>query len=240
MSKKNQIQDIRPDCTFENYRPQNDNQTAAAKNLGSLAQSLVDNRTMFPPAPTSRAFGAAARPSPFPNGMIVFLHGTPGTGKSHLVEALVNKLKADAPEVAQDIYFYRGDLHYPILDGSDNLHLDYGHKPIIVADDLFSQKQSLSDANSSDYKSLSAFMTMVYEKRCLVIMSSNFSLAEELVPFLRQHDTVGRITSRMEELIGGRGFSVDTSGPDYRSKIAAELKKTQQPGELNPFASFKP
>lgn len=240
MSGKNQIQDIRPDCTFANYVAQNENQTSAAQHLQSLTQLLVDNRGMFASASTSRSFGAAARSSPFPNGMIVFIHGTPGTGKTHLVEAVVNKLKSEAPEVLDDVFFYRGELQYPILDGSDNLHLDYGHKSIIMLDDLYANKQSLNHADSADYKRISAFLTMVYEKRCLVIVSSNFSMADEMVPFIKKHDQIGRLSSRVEELMGGRGFSIDTSGPDYRVKIAAEMKKTQAPGQLNPFALLKP
>ncbi|QQG36231.1 MAG: hypothetical protein HYS17_00105 [Micavibrio aeruginosavorus] len=241
MGGKNQIQDIRPGSTFSNYAPQNENQKTAASNLRALAQSFVDNKALFAggAAALSPSFGHVAKPSPFPDGMIIFLHGTSGTGKSHLIEAVINQLKDDAPEILPSIYFYRGKLHYPVLDGSDNMHLDYERKPIIVVDDLFADKQSLQQADSSDYKTLSTFLTMVYEKKCLAVMSSNFSLADELLPFLQRHDRIGRITSRVQELVGGRGFSVDTSGPDYRVKLAEDMQRSQKRNQMNPFASLK-
>jgi len=203
---QNLVGQSRPSSLFSTYQPQTDSQQEALTRLVSLADAASRKLQALP-----------GRPHPFSNGRIVFISGPTGVGKSHLVEAFINDLAEKELEVAKTVFLFRGDFTSRNVSGLDQ----FGNCPIVVIDDLYAKYQSIEQVHGgTDIKILMQLVTMVYEDRRLVIITSNFPLMQGISEKIRQEDQIGRVTSRLNELMANSGELV-IEGADYREKLAA-------------------
>ena len=89
---ENHVKNIRPNATFAAYQPQTAEQQKALEYTRGLAEYLVSISAEF-----------NANSSPFADAMMIVLAGAPGTGKSHLLEAIANHVAKEAPPVLDHV-----------------------------------------------------------------------------------------------------------------------------------------
>lgn len=209
MYSDNKISQVRPGSTFEAFEVYDPEQQKVVDLLTKVADQLV-----------ARADRVARDEFPFDNGKVLFLWSEPGFGKTHLVEAFVNRVKAARPELLKRMVLSRGRFYFD-FQINDN---PYG-VPIVIVDDMFHDKQSVADLHpATELASFMKFVTMVYERRVLAIVTSNFSLLQGgIVDRVKAVDKVGRIVSRMEELLSASG-EIHLSGKDFRKELASRRK----------------
>lgn len=92
--------------------------------------------------------------------------------------------------------------------------------PIIVFDDVYCDRNAIAEIDNFDIKSFMELTMLAYERRALVIMSSNFPLKAALMDRVARVDKLGRVVSRLKEMMSLSGELV-IDGPDYREIIAA-------------------
>jgi predicted ATPase len=207
MNRGNCVGAVRPESTFERYQPQTPAQREARLQLQRLADGLVAHEAAI-----------LASEHPFPRARLIFLWGTPGTGKTHLVEALINRVREKAPRLlhAHKLHLSRNDF---TLEHVANVST-YEDAPIVVIDDLWSAHASLDRLNTVDLRCFIAFVSSIYDRRTLVLATSNFAILDGILPLVRKQDPLGRATSRLDELLAGSG-EIHLEGPDHR-RIHAE------------------
>ncbi len=226
---ENHIRQIRPESTFENFKVYDPRQQQVLDTMQGLAHQIVEN-----------ADAIAGQEYPFPYGQMIFLWSEPGHGKSHLLEAFARYILENAPELLDSLYLARGDFTLRHI-GSVNL---YGKCPIVLIDDLFAEYQSTSALNvHTDLICLMNYLTAVYERRTLVIATSNFPMLSPakiaqvgIIQRIAEVDKVGRTLSRCKELLATAG-EMHLAGHDYRDDIAKERKDGLRRVKLRlPFA----
>lgn len=207
---ENKIQEVRPGSTFENFTPSTDSQSQVQELLQGLAQQVIEAKDTI-----------ATQTQPFGDACLIFLYGEPGRGKTHLVEAFVNELKAAAPEVFARMVLSRDRLYLDYLYSSN----PYGDAPIVIVDDLFHDKKSVSDLHpGGDIAAFMKFITDMYNHKRLVIVTSNFALVKGgILARIKEEDKVGRTVSRAAEVLSGAG-EFELLGPDYREELAKQRR----------------
>jgi chromosomal replication initiation ATPase DnaA len=208
--RENKIEEVRPGSTFENFTPSTDSQSQVQELLQGLAQQVIEAKDTI-----------ATQTQPFGDACLIFLHGKPGRGKTHLVEALVNEIKAAAPKVFARMVLSRGRLYFD-FQVNDN---PYGDAPIVIIDDMFHDKQSVKDLHpATELTAFMKFITDLYNHKRLVIVTSNFGLVKGgILDRIKEEDKVGRTVSRAAEVMSGAG-EFELLGPDYREELAEQRR----------------
>lgn len=201
----NSIGHIREQSTFENFEPQNNAMKDLVSWLQRLAWSIAEmvNKTEEFSLPSARLVG---------------ISGRTGLGKTHLSEAFIAEIQKNIKGENMSDWTRRNVM----LCRDFNLHHAnrfFDEYQIVVLDDLFSDEQSLAKVGDYHIGQLAAFIQQAYELRKLVIISSNFSLAE-IAEQINKIDTIGRIKSRLAELLAGWKRDFPLSWEDYRPKLA--------------------
>jgi hypothetical protein len=83
---------------FETFKPYEESMVVALTRIQKLANIFI-----------SMAETIATEKYPFQHSQILILWSEPGRGKTHLIEALINKLKDETP-MALDGIFYQGRI----------------------------------------------------------------------------------------------------------------------------------
>jgi chromosomal replication initiation ATPase DnaA len=220
MFTENHIDQVRPGSTFDSYRPSTPQQAKARNLLLEVAKQLRANVKKFAELPPAK-YGERTH-SPFPKAGLISLWGGTGTGKTHLMEALVNYQKQAAPAVYSEICLSRKDF---TIDNMVRPNA-YEGKPVVLVDDLYSKEQGLQDLSSHDIKVFMEWVGAIYESRRLVILTSNFSILgpNGIEKKVKEMDKIGRVTSRLTEMLAG-AKEAHVDGPDHRliSKMSDEV-----------------
>jgi len=149
---------------------------------------------------------------------MIILWGNPGVGKTHLQEAIVNHIAQVNPAVLARLYLSRYDFTLENLSSA----FSYGGCPVILIDDMYARHQSVESLHpNTDLDSFKKFISRVYENRCLVIVTTNFQFKDGILQRVKSIDKIGRVTSRMNELMACSG-EIHLKGPDYRCILADE------------------
>ncbi len=206
MSHGNCVGAARPGSTFERYEPETAAQREAHIQFQRLADGLIANEAAI-----------LASEHPFPAAKLIFLWGAPGTGKTHLVEAIINRVRHRAPKLllANKLYLARKDFtleHVAMVS-------TYERAPVVIVDDMWNTHASVDRLHSVDVQCFSDFVFSIYERRTLVLVTSNFPIMAGILPIVKQYDPAGRAVSRLSELLAGSG-EMHLEGPDYRQVLA--------------------
>lgn len=208
--EKNVIKEVREESTFANFKAKNATQRRVLGRLQTLAEGIIE-----------RAEDILTKEYPFSYGQMIFIWGPPGRGKSHLVEAIVNHIRQNKPELLGKIYFSKSNFTHANMCFAE----DYDNLPVVVIDDIFSKVNSASNLHPrTDGGALMNFSQEVYERRKLAIITSNFPLQGEIMKLIADSDETGRISSRLNELLANSG-EIELRGIDYRTVITKERKK---------------
>lgn len=221
----NRIKEVRPDSLFENYQPLTESQKKALAFFKNISSILTES---------DMAKRIISDEFPFPTAAFYVFSGKPGVGKTHLMEAVVNGLTAQNPKLRDRIFLLRDNFTTMMYGMSgDNF---FNNKPIILLDDLYAEIQGPEGLKGFGYvEKLTQFLMQVYERRSLVIASSNFPFIENVLPLVRQHDIIGRSTSRIAEMFGRGGVGeLEIKGPDYREIIAQMAQTGEHGGNIFP------
>lgn len=145
-----------------------------------------------------------------PKPIMLALHGESGRGKTHLLKAFLNELA-------------RNQINYH-YEAKPNTALSYysKDKKIIAYDDLFAERKNMKEFRNYDYQYLEELIFDIYEYKRIFIFTSNFSL-NQLTEFIKKHDEIWRITSRIDEFIGICP-DIQIDWEDYRKKIWEKTK----------------
>jgi DNA replication protein DnaC len=214
--RSNQLNQIRPESTFANFKVYHPQQKPVVDAIKGLADQIIDH-----------ADSIASEEYPFPYGQVISIWGEPGHGKSHLLEAFAGHILANAPQLAGSLYLARGSFTLRHIGGV-NL---YDKRPIVLIDDLFAEKQSVNALNAhTDIQCMMDYLASVYERRTLVITTSNFPMFSQqelgnvgVDQLIARVDKVGRTLSRCKELFSTAG-QMHLAGHDYRETKAQERK----------------
>jgi len=244
----NQIHNVRPDSTFENFLPQDQTQETALATMKELASHIAENKGIFgakrgeAPSLLSRFFNFTARDlckdndphdnrpsSPFLHGSLFILSGSTGRGKTHLVEALMNRLRQTAPKAHEDIFFYKKSL-FSLETGGGFRKTLTDNRNIIIFDDPFPESYSDQDLNKmTDISSFKALIEYLYEEKIVCILNTNFDFATHSIPLLQQGANENdKIVSRARELFARGGGGLVLEGPDYREIIATQQQENPE------------
>lgn len=177
---------------FEDYRPENESQERAlkiARSVSDIAVKYADETVTTSPA-------------------IVVFSGSPGVGKTHLIESI----KTDLSDSGINFESFSGQIPHHRTRGARGR--------IIVGDDAFSRHEQLNGTLGSscwsEVQSLNEHLLEDwYPDGSLVILGSNFDLPT-IQQALRASDGIGRASSRLDEM-ARRGADVPILGPDHRS-----------------------
>lgn len=208
---KNAINTVRPNSLFSNFSPQTPEQEEALRTFRNMADTIVSNEA---------SFGHSG--SPFTDGSLWVVSGKPGTGKTHLLEALINEVVSRAPSLRSQMYLLRDSLtRHGVGTGIHDYSVD--SKPIIFIDDAFADHHSVETLHvRTDLQILMSLITYVYESRSLCLVTTNFPFLNGILPRIKEADPVGRIYSRCQEILVARAGEMEIKGPDYREIIAIQ------------------
>ena len=213
---KNQIGNIRAGSTFAGYIPHTDEQKAALAAFKGLAEQLVAAASGFKPGV-----------NPLSNASLFTMVSGPGTGKTHLMEAMLNYIRENSPELLKHIYLFRDNFTHATMTAVGDYSFD--GKPIIFIDDLFSEHQSVNSLHpATEITGAMNFLSYAYENRCLVVITCNFPFVSGILPRIQERDKVGRIYSRCQEMFASAG-EFHIKGPDYRTILAQKAAENKGP-----------
>ncbi len=221
---EDKMHQVRLDCRFENFTAMHDSQAQAKAFLFELANQVVDAAPVL-----------AADPHAFRRATLLFLHGKPGRGKTHLVEAFINEVLERAPGLRSLMVLSRGRFMYD-YQTTDS---PYGDSSIVIIDDMYHDKMDVRELHpATDVRSFMKFITDLYDNHRLVIVTSNFPLLNGgIMGLVQKTDTIGRIVSRAAEVMAGAG-ELELLGDDYRQRIASESRRQRITPRL-PFPTQK-
>jgi predicted ATPase len=209
--RENKIAEVRPGSTFDTFKVYDPAQQQVVDLLGNVADQVI--------ARTPRIL---EEEFPFDNGKILFLWSEPGRGKTHLVEAFINRIRAADKRLAKKMVLSRGRFYF-------DFQLDinpYGDASIVIVDDMFHDKMSIGDLHpATEVQAFMRFISMVYDRRVLALVTSNFPMIEGggILSRVAQVDKIGRILSRSKEVLSGSG-EIHLAGRDYREVLSDERK----------------
>lgn len=208
--------ELRPTNTFANFEVQTEGQQLAFDVLRTLADQVV-----------AASQHIATIRQPFDEPSLLFLWGQPGRGKTHLVEAFVNRIRLEAPDVYQRLIMTRGRFYFD-FQMNDN---PYGDAPIVIIDDMFHDKLGVSDLHpATEINSFMRFITDLYDRRRLVLVTSNFPLIEGgILEMVAKVDKIGRITSRAAEVMSRVG-EIELQGMDFRQELVRRRRQSSGRG----------
>lgn len=205
----NQIHAVRPGSTFELYKPASPAQTEAHIQLQRLADGIVAKQDTV-----------LAEEHPWPKAKLIFLWGPPGAGKTHLVEAVVNRVREKAPRLVKQRRIYLSRYSFT-LEHIASVST-YDGAPIVIIDDIWAEYTSLNRLNdATDVRCFMGFVASIYDRRTFVLVTSNFPIKDGILGAVRRVDKIGRTTSRLAELLAGSG-EIHLDGPDHRQTLAEQ------------------
>lgn len=216
-SDHNEINNVRPTSRFDTYVAKTETQVHALRTMQAIAGNFLSLRNKF-----------SECSNPFVGGAFFVLSGRPGTGKSHLLEALVTDVGEKAPNVLDHMFLLRRDFSLQTASGVTKG--TFG-RPIVLIDDLFREHQSVSDLSRFDIQCLSNYIAYAYDNRLVTVATCNFPFMDGILARIEAHDKVGRISSRCAELIAVHSGEVQMDGPDHRRAMAEEALKKRQAGQ---------
>ena len=208
----NLVSQVRPTSTFDSFEVCVPEQQEHLSLIRGIAEQLV-----------SKADHILNSSYPFDHARFLIFHGKPGRGKTHLIEGLINYLKVHAPQVLKKVYLSRGNFTNLNLATAYGV-FDFDKLPIVVIDDMFVERNLVSEINELDIATFMKFVYKMYEERRFVIITCNFALKAALLQKIMQADKTGRVISRLTELLSHSGES-EIKGDDYRQKKAASAGK---------------
>ena len=177
-----------------------------------MAKAVVEMVTPVALNFNSQSF--AQEPSPFEQGMIVAFTGSVGTGKTHLMEATINAITKQLGPAKGFAYLCAGNLRSEALTyGVGNS--GFSGKPLVFLDDAFNEHKTSADVDAKSAEIMMGIVSTAYNNKRIIVMSSNFSIEDVLMPLMRKQDAVGRTLSRCAEILA----EVKIEGPDGRLKI---------------------
>lgn len=206
---------VRPENTFASFELYSPEQKPVVDFLQAVAAQIV-----------GKCDAILRDDFPFANGRLMFLTSDPGHGKTHLVEAVINHVAEHKPELLGKMVLSRGDFLHDHMTAAS----EYGGAPVVVIDDVFAEHQNIDSLHpATDLKSFMHFITMLYERRIFVLMTSNFRLTGDngILASVAKCDKMGRVVSRCLQMVGTTGEIV-LPGKDFR----AELAKRQDGAEF--------
>ena len=206
---ENAIHAIRSNATFETFEVTNDDQMNAVECLSMLADSIA-----------KKAPDILFKPNPFDYGRFVFLVGKPGRGKTHLVEAFANRLKQKAPALVKGNKIFFDRARFTLRHVLGDHGSDYDGAPVVICDDLWSEHATLAKVDH-DATYFMRYVFGAYERRSLTIFTSNFPVRDGIEKLVAARDPVGRVTSRLRELLHSSA-ELTISGDDYRRTLAQQ------------------
>lgn len=210
----NLVDQVRPGSTFENFEIYDDVQGEAVGSLEMLADSIVEKQSAI-----------VSQEYPFDAGRIIFLWSPPGRGKSHLVEAIVNRIRQRAPKLIECKHVYLSRYEFT-LEHIASVYT-YQGAPVVIIDDMFSDKQSIDQLSAyTDVKCVMGWVASVYERRTLALCTSNFPMMDGIAKMVQQVDKIGRTASRLQELLANSG-EIELPGRDYRVTVASKRDKSK-------------
>ncbi|MBP9809808.1 hypothetical protein KBF38_16020 [bacterium] len=222
MYRENKLNEVRPSNNFSTFEAQTESQRTVSGLLQGLANQVIDCRDVI-----------ANTAQPFSQPCLFFLWGEPGRGKTHLVEAFVNKIRREAPDVYSRMVMSRGRFlyDYQIVDNP------YGDAPIVVIDDMFHDKMSVGDLHpNTEIASFMRFLTDLYDRQRLVIVTSNFPLIEGgIMGRVASVDKVGRTISRAAEVMSRAG-EYKLEGEDFRQELLRRRRSERNTGVTLTFS----
>ncbi len=206
----NAIKDRRPNSRFSTYTPETPSQQQAL----DLAKAVVDE---ICPAVTNynptNAFSNV--PSPFAQGLIVAFTGNVGTGKTHLMEAMINEIADRTGPMERFAYLSAGNMRSEAtVYGMQNS--TFNGMPLVFVDDAFKEYASAAHIDHDSVAHMMGLVSTAYDNKRTIVLTSNFSITDVMLPLMRKKDTVGRSVSRLAEILA----EVKIEGPDGRQKIA--------------------
>lgn len=201
----NHIDEVRPTSTFKSFIPQTDEQAMTAQGLEKLTTQIGERL---------RSVGE------FDHARVVGIHGGPGRGKTHLTEAMINRLRE--MEVADRVWLVRGeDAPYALKQHALS---EDATKRVFIVDDLFSRFPALARVDTWNLGNFTESLLQIYERRLFLITTSNFSTAGIKQRITADIDPVGRVKSRLAEMTV-RDITLD--GPDYREILAQQRNENE-------------
>lgn len=210
MPYNNSISQVRPKSTFDDFEPSTPERQKLLSVMQGLAAQMVDKRSKI-----------AKEKYPFDAAKLIILWGKPGRGKTHLIEALINRLRVEAPELLQKIFLSREDFTLMNIAG---LH-SYDNLPIIILDDLFVRHQDVSQLHpATDIEIFMKFIMKIYDERRLVIVTTNFPFKDGILRRVREVDKIGRVASRLDEILSKSG-EIEVQGEDFRKKLVGSAEE---------------
>ena len=204
--RENKLAEVRPGSTFATFEVYDPAQQQVVDLLRRVADQVVERG----PRILTEEF-------PFDNGKILFLWSEPGRGKTHLVEAFVNHIRQHDERLLKKMVLSRGRFYFDFQFDVN----PYG-VPIVIIDDMFHNMQSIDQLHpATELASFMKFITMVYERRILVLVTSNFPMMEGggILSRVEHVDKIGRIVSRSKEVLAGSG-EIHLAGRDFRETLA--------------------
>lgn len=204
----NKLSQVRATCSFQNFEIYSDEQRPIVARLQNLADQVINKGDRI-----------LQDEFPFDSGRIMFLTSPPGHGKTHLVEAVINRIADKSPKLLSKIVLSRGGFYADHRGG----FCEYGGAPILIIDDIFSEFQSVDQLHpTTDLRAFMSFITMLYERRVFALITSNFRLMGEdggILGRIASCDDVGRVRSRCKEVLAASGEIV-LPGRDFREELA--------------------
>lgn len=197
---------MRSHTTFDNYQAATPSQEAALSHISGLAQAILLNLK-------------ENKGSLVPRGsQLVILEGNPGTGKSHLIEALHRTIPVK-DQYKPISFIVDKPLGYVFTVMSPVFVSDA--KVVLIDDLLQSEGTNLTQMELS---TLSAFLYMAYQNNMIVVAGTNHSaenLIQQVIAYDQRKDSIGRLESRLQEMTRKGQNILKIEGPDGRESITA-------------------
>ncbi|GMX58873.1 MAG: chromosomal replication initiator protein DnaA [Candidatus Microsyncoccus archaeolyticus] len=147
----------------------------------------------------------------------LFIYGGVGLGKTHLVQAIGNKIKEENPE--KKVKYLPAEKLISIIVNSiknhniEELKKNLRELDVLIVDDI----QFIAGKDKTQEEFFHTFNSL-YQKNKQIILSSD-----------RHPNTIPAITERLKSRFKG-GMISDVSSPDYETRIAILRKKTEEKG----------
>ncbi len=196
-------------CVQENVKKEN------PKNFSEAFS--FDNFVVGPSNKFAHAAALAVASSPAKNYNPLFIYGSSGLGKTHLLYAIRNYLAKDRPEITS-VYVKGDDFTNELIDaircgGTVDFHMKYRRSDLLLVDDI----QFIAGKTSTQEEFFHTFNALYEEEKQIVLTSdrppNNIKTLEE------------RLRTRFEW-----GLMADIQPPDFETRIAIIKSKAEELG----------